>query len=169
MIKINLGCGQKYLKGFINTELNKSVKADLYFNLNKFPYPFRNSYATYILMDNVLEHLDNVIKVMQEIHRILKPNGMVKIIVPYFKSDGAYQDPTHKHFFTEKSMDYFSYSGEYNYYTKSRFKILKKEISSSNSTALSKLRYIIPLKSILRYFLFNMFDQLIFELRAIKK
>ena len=168
MIKINLGCGEKYLKGFINSDINKAVRADKYFDLNKFPYLFRKNQADYILMDNVLEHLDDIIAVMKEVHRILKPNGIVEIIVPYFKSDGAFHDPTHKHYFSENSLDYFSDQGDYNYYTTFKFKILQKELAAKNSTKLSKLRYIIPFKRILRYLFFNMFDHIVFKLKAIK-
>ena len=83
MKKYNLGCGKKYIKGYINVDVTRSVKADLYFNLNKFPYPIKKKSADEVLMDNVLEHLDDVVLVMEEIYRILKPGGIVKIYLPY--------------------------------------------------------------------------------------
>src|SRR5579864_294813 len=104
-IKINLGCGEKYLSGYINCDFVNTVKVDKIVDLNKFHYPFKTSYADEILMDNVLEHLDNIVLVMEELYRVLKKNGTLKIYVPYFKSDGAVNDPTHKHFFSENSMD----------------------------------------------------------------
>lgn len=168
MIRLNLGCGGRYIKGFINTDFNRSVKADKYFDLNKTPYPFKENTAERILMDNVLEHLDNIVDVMQEIHRILKPKGIIEIYVPYAKSDGAFQDPTHKHYFTEKSLDYFTENSNYKYYSELKFKILEKSLYSENKTKLSKLRYFIPFKGMLRYLLFNMFDSIYFKLQPIK-
>src|SRR3546814_14154913 len=44
---------------------------------------------------------------MEELHRITKPGGLVKIIVPYFRARWAYIDPTHRHFFTTESFAYF--------------------------------------------------------------
>lgn len=167
MKKINLGCGKKYLEGYINTDVNRSVKADVYFNLNRIPYPFKKNFADLIRLDNVLEHLDDIPKVMQELHRILKPAGIAEIYLPYAKSDGAFQDPTHKHFFTEKSMDYFTKDFEFGYYSKSKFEIVEKRLFNANKTRLSKLRIIVPFKNILRYFILNIFDGVYFKLRAV--
>ncbi len=44
---------------------------------------------------------------MEEIHRICKKGGVVKIMVPYFRSAWASIDPTHKHYFTANSFSYF--------------------------------------------------------------
>lgn len=168
MVKLNLGCGDKYLKGYINTDNNKSIKADKYFDLNSLPYPFKDNFADVILMDNVLEHLDDIISIMNELHRVVKPTGLIEIYLPYGKSDGALQDPTHKHYFTERSMNYFEIGNPYGYYTKKKFKILQKKLFSVNSTKLSKFRLIIPFKPILKYFFFNIYDALYFKLQAIK-
>lgn len=167
-IKINLGSGKKYLDGYINCDIVKTIKADKYFDLDKPPYPFQDSFADEVLMDNVLEHVEDVGLVMEEIYRILKNQGILRIYVPYFKSDGAFQDPTHKHYFTEKTMDYFIEEFEYNYYTKIRFVKIKAELFCDNKTSLSKLRLLIPFKNILKYFFFNIFDGIYFELKAIK-
>ncbi|KKR11997.1 MAG: Methyltransferase domain protein [Candidatus Woesebacteria bacterium GW2011_GWA1_39_21] len=168
MKKYNLGCGKKYIKGYINVDVTRSVKADLYFNLNKFPYPIKKKSADEVLMDNVLEHLDDVVLVMEEIYRILKPGGIVKIYLPYAKSDGALQDPTHKHLFTEKSMDYFRQDDKYNYYTNAKFRILVSKPFNANKTLLSKMRVFIPFKPVLKYFLLNIYDGLYFEMKAVK-
>ena len=44
---------------------------------------------------------------MEEIYRICKPGGLVKVIVPYFRSVWASIDPTHKTSFTVNSLAYF--------------------------------------------------------------
>lgn len=166
---INLGCGRKYIEGYINCDIAKSIKADKYFDLNKFPYPFSSGSADEILLDNVMEHLGSIPSVMEELHRILKHKGLLRIYVPYAKSDGAFQDPTHIHFFTEKSMNYFCDGFEFNYYSESRFTLLKAQLLCDNKTRLSKVRGIIPFKSVLKYFLFNIYDGIYFEMAAIKK
>ena len=93
-------------------------------DLNKFPYPFPDNYADYILMEHVLEHLDDVVEVMNECWRILKKEGLLEVIVPYYKSKNAFTDPTHKHFFTEKSMMYFTEEYPLDFYTVKKWKII---------------------------------------------
>ena len=58
-------------------------------------------------MDNTLEHLQDIIAVMEELYRIVKPGGSVKIITPYFRSVWAIIDPTHLHYFTTNSFAYY--------------------------------------------------------------
>ena len=104
---LDLGCGNKKRSGAIGVDFNERTSADIIHNLNIFPYPFEDSSFDEIYLDNTLEHLDDVLGVMEEVHRICKPGGIVKVIVPYFRSTWAYIDPTHKHFFTVDSFAYF--------------------------------------------------------------
>lgn len=105
--RLNLGCGDLYLDGYINCDVLPHIKADKYFDLNRFPYPFNESSIDEILLDNVLEHLPDVVGVMRELHRILKHGAILKIYVPYGKADRAIQDPPHVHFFTENKYGLF--------------------------------------------------------------
>jgi len=83
-IKLNLGCGNNIIDGFINVDLfvtsDKTVKADIK------DLPFDKNYADYILCDNVLEHLPSseVPDVLYEIKRVLKPGGQAIVVVPDF-------------------------------------------------------------------------------------
>lgn len=164
-MKLNLGCGRKYLDGYVNCDAVASVQTDKVFDLNRTPYPFEPESVDEILMDNVLEHLEDVVSVMEELHRILKPGGTATIIVPYGKSDWAFQDPTHRHFFTERSMDYFTREHGYNFYSKSEFKLLKAKLITNNHTPRLRLRNLLPFKPVLRYFLYNVYDVVHFELQ----
>ncbi len=62
-IKINLGCGKNAMQGWINVDKVKVEGVNVVWNLNQFSYPFKDSYADYILMQHVLEHLDDVVAV----------------------------------------------------------------------------------------------------------
>ena len=104
---LDLGCGNKKRPGAIGVDFNERTSADIIHNLNQFPYPFDDAAFDEIYLDNTLEHLDDVMRVMEECYRICKPNGIVKVIVPYFRSMWASIDPTHKHFFTVSSFAYF--------------------------------------------------------------
>ena len=167
-LKINLGCGLQYLPGYVNCDCLEHVRADKHFDLNLFPYPFEASSADEIFMDNVLEHLDDIPKVMAELHRVLRPGGKLQIIVPYAKTDWAFQDPTHKHYFTERSMDYFAVEGPWAFYSVAKFRIDRAELVGHSTTWLHKLRNLIPMKRVLRYFLFNLYDNVRFELTKVE-
>jgi SAM-dependent methyltransferase len=88
----------------------RHAQADVIHDLGEFPYPFDDNRFEEIYVDNVIEHLDDVVRTMEEIHRILQNGGLVKIIVPYFRSRWAFIDPTHRHFFTSDSFAYFDSS-----------------------------------------------------------
>lgn len=166
-LKINLGSGRSYLADYVNCDVVASVKADKYFDLNQFPYPFEDACASLILLDNVLEHLDDVIKVVEEAHRILIPGGVLEIKVPYGKTDWALQDPTHKHYFTEMSMEYFKPDFAFNFYTKARFNILEARLFGDSTTLRHRIRNALPFKGALKMFFWNIYDGIHFKMEKI--
>ena len=125
---LDLGCGNTKKTGSIGVDFNSRTAADVIHDLNTFPYPFSDASFDEIYLDNSLEHLDNVILVIEEAYRICKPGGLVKVIVPYFRSMWAFGDPTHKCFFTARTFEVFDIDSpvakRYDY-TRSRFKIEK--------------------------------------------
>ena len=123
MKALDVGCGQQKFPGAIGIDMNPHSSADVIHDLNRFPYPFADNEFEEVYCHSILEHLDDVVKVMEEIHRITMAGGMVRIKVPYYTSFDAYTDPTHQHFFTSRSFDYFREDYAYHYYTKARFVI----------------------------------------------
>lgn len=130
--KLNLGCGTRNFPNCLNVDIRKTPITHEIHDLNKFPYPWPDNRFQFVYAYDIIEHLDNVIKVLEEIHRILKPNGMIFVSTTYYKSENAFTDPTHKHYFTLHSFDYFDPSTDigkkYSYYTDKKFKILHRAI-----------------------------------------
>ena len=91
---LDLGCGKRKQKGAIGIDISKDTDADVIHDLNVFPYPFTDNEFDYVYADNVIEHLDNVVKVLEELHRISKNGATIKIIVPFFRSHYAFINPT---------------------------------------------------------------------------
>ena len=60
-----------------------------------------------IFATEILEHLDDVIAVLRECHRLLKSNGKLHIKVVYWNHKFSYSDPTHKHYFSEIAFEFF--------------------------------------------------------------
>lgn len=135
---LEIGCGKnpykpKEREKVVHLDKIKLPDVEIVWNLNKFPYPFKDNEFDVIIAKHVIEHLDNIIKVMEELWKILKPNGLLKITVPYAKHTSAFQNPTHKHFFTCFTFDYRDSEGYaknlfYELKTKAKFKIVKKEL-----------------------------------------
>jgi len=127
--KLNLGCGRDIRPGFVNIDQVNLPGIDKQYNLNKFPYPFEDNTFDYIIASHVIEHLDDPVRCIKEMHRISKPNGIIDLYVPHFASISAYLDPTHKKYFSAGTFKYFEKGHEYNYYFDYSFKILKSKIT----------------------------------------
>jgi len=104
---LDLGCGTSKRRGAIGVDYSPLPGVDVVHDLNDVPYPFASSTADEIYMDNVLEHLEDVVATVDELHRIAKGGALVTVYVPYFRSGWAAVDPTHRHQFTVDSFGYF--------------------------------------------------------------
>ena len=131
MKKLNFGCGLQIKpkeKGWVNVDIQKGNGIDKSFDFNKFPYPFKANTFDHIYIDNVLEHLDDIPKVMDELWRICKNNAIIKIIVPYWNHSVAYNDPTHKHYFNIRTFEIIcDYDSAYKLKPKKKLELIKIE------------------------------------------
>ncbi len=105
---LELGCGQiKRCPNAITLDINPDSRADIVHDLNTFPYPFADNVFDMIVAEHVLEHLTDIVTVIEEVHRILKPGGCLYVEVPHFSCNDHFTDPTHVHAFGFRSFDYF--------------------------------------------------------------
>lgn len=118
--KLNFGSGKSFKEDFLNIDIVADREPDLLFDLNN-PFPFNqplelNRFGTqaiapghfdYILADNVMEHIQELITAMTSCLELLKVGGILEVIVPYDLSYGAWQDPTHVRAFNERSWEYY--------------------------------------------------------------
>lgn len=122
--RLNLGCGMDIRKGFINVDFEQIKGVDMIFDLNNLPYPFGDNQFEHIVMKNILEHLNDPYRIMQEIHRISKKNAIVEIQTPHFSSDNAWGDLQHKRGFNSATFKNPNISG--------KFKIIEQKITFSS-------------------------------------
>jgi len=126
MKKLNFGCGRDIKKDYMNVDLTPFEGVDKTFDFNIFPYPFNDSEFDEIYTDNVLEHVENLTKVMKELHRIAKPDSIIRIIVPYYNCYGAYNDITHKHYFSHLAFEpFYQEKSRGNYFIQEKFNLKK--------------------------------------------
>lgn len=70
--------------------------------------PFPDNSIESIISHHCMEHLgEGFVPLMDELHRILKPGGVLRIIVPLFPSRTAVEDPDHKRYFMEGTFETF--------------------------------------------------------------
>jgi ubiquinone/menaquinone biosynthesis C-methylase UbiE len=157
--RLNLGCGVNIEKDSINLDMVKLKGVNVTHNLNIFPYPFKDNTFDEVFADNVLEHLNDLNKVMEELSRICKEKAIIEIIVPLAPTMFAFRDPTHKLFFTYRTFEYYTKEEtSLNHYTKARFKILERKIIFHNR--LNFLTKIINIHQKLTKFTTEFFSQL---------
>src|SRR5271163_790248 len=114
---LNLGCGRKHIEGAVNVDLSASIAPDVAYDLNTRPWPFGSDSFEHVYAYDVIEHLDDVIGTMNEIHRVCRNGARVEITVPHFECANAFTDPTHQHAFGYSSFHYVTGEHEFSFYT----------------------------------------------------
>ncbi|MBA7579795.1 hypothetical protein ES708_21671 [subsurface metagenome] len=83
---MDLGYSKRKQKGAMGIDISKDTDVDVVHDLNVFPYPFTDNEFDYIGADNVIEHIDSAVKVLEELHRISKNGATIKIVISFFLS-----------------------------------------------------------------------------------
>lgn len=118
---LNLGCGMKKMPEAVNVDRNADAHPDVLHDLSRRPWPFEDSSFERVYALDVLEHLEDTVASMEELHRVTQPGGVVHLQVPHFSNFGAYCDPTHRRFFGYQTFKYFTGENDYGFYTRRRF------------------------------------------------
>jgi len=109
MKKLNLGCGLRHQKDFINIDNRPEVKPDLLCDV-LMGLPFDDNSVEYVLANDFLEHIpigQSVVRVIEEIYRVLINGGTFESVTPSTDGRGAFQDPTHLSFWNRNSWLYY--------------------------------------------------------------
>jgi SAM-dependent methyltransferase len=109
-LKLNLGCADNLMAGYLNVDCcpteGGTTDKFLLCDLTK-PWPWENSSVEHIKSWDCFEHLPDKIHTMNECCRVLQPGGTVDLFVPTTDGRGAFQDPTHKSWWTPNDLFYF--------------------------------------------------------------
>ncbi|MEE9448697.1 MAG: hypothetical protein V3V72_01500 [Ignavibacteriaceae bacterium] len=161
--KLEVGCGDHKREGYIGMDIVPLAGVDVVHDMNKIPWPFAQSEFDEIVFDDVLEHSNNFLGIIEEIYRVSKNSCIIKISVPHFSSDNMYSDPTHTTFFSSRSFNYFDKSLGYKhdfYLQNVNFKIRKVHLSFREYFTQTKRPFFNPLKWIGIELLINKFNRI---------
>lgn len=106
-LRLNIGSGQRKKDGFLNVDVLSLPGVDVVCDLEK-PLPFEDNSVVEIHGEHILEHIDNFIPLLSELYRICSNNAVMNFRIPYYTSESAFKDPTHKRFISERTFSYFS-------------------------------------------------------------
>jgi predicted SAM-dependent methyltransferase len=86
-IHLHLGCGPRYLPGFVNIDGNLFNKLDLWLDVRN-GLPFSSNSVDSVYSTHMFEHFysDELNRLLRECLRVLKPGGGVRLIVPNLES-----------------------------------------------------------------------------------
>jgi len=120
---LDVGCGLQKLPGAVGIDRNPSSRADVICDLDRFPYPFRDACFDFVRAVHVIEHVADVLRTMEEFHRLLRPGGRLLIVTPHYSDFSSYCDPTHRWHLSSYSFRYFGedHAG-FGYYSQARFR-----------------------------------------------
>lgn len=123
-MKLNIGSGNRKLNGYINLDKSKNANPDVICDLELGKLPYDDESISEIVATHILEHVQNIIPLMNECYRVLKKDGCMRIIVP--QNEGTWADPTHVRAFSKLSFRYYcNYGFEDIYGITCKFKQIK--------------------------------------------
>jgi glycosyltransferase involved in cell wall biosynthesis len=135
-MKLNLGCCDAAIAGFVNVDIVAGPGVDQVADLAA-PWPWSDNSVEYVRAWDIIEHLPDKIMTMNEIYRVLMPGGRAEIAVPTTDGTGAFQDPTHVSFWNRRSFLYYEAGNPYrerfanSYGIKARFRTVSERIDRS--------------------------------------
>lgn len=111
-IQLDIGAGQnKQGPDWVGMDIQDLPGVDIIHDLLEYPWPLPDESVIRAKASHVVEHIPpqnfGFINFMNEVWRVLKPDGQFAISMPYATSPGMYQDPTHCNFCNENTWLYF--------------------------------------------------------------
>jgi SAM-dependent methyltransferase len=120
---LDVGCGRNKFPGAIGIDRNADTRADVLCDLDHFPYPFLDHSFDRLQAIHVIEHVQDVIRTMEEFHRLVRNGGTIRIETPHYTDFSSWCDPTHRSHLNSFSFRYFGDDNAgFGYYSKCRFR-----------------------------------------------
>nr|QBN22338.1 hypothetical protein [uncultured archaeon] len=101
---LDVGCGNRKI-GDVGIDKDPGSDADVIQDVEK-GLPFESEEFGCVVSRHLLEHLSDAQGLLNEVHRILKPDGRLVLETekPYPKASSFWDDPTHVRPYTKKSL-----------------------------------------------------------------
>lgn len=106
---LDIGCGLRRAEaGAIGMDWSPESGAEAICDVNLYPWPLPDSAFGRVHMSHIIEHLDDIVRGMKEVHRVSKNGAAVVVTTPHFSSHNSYTDPTHRRHLAAATFEYFT-------------------------------------------------------------
>lgn len=158
---LDIGCGPSKIPNAIGVDRRLIQGVDVVCDIER-ELPFKTDSVDLIWLRHVIEHVQDMIGLMEEIYRISRHGAAIEVVVPYYASRGAFRDPTHVRFITEDTFQYFEPPTDYGICTNFRIERIRYDVRKP-------FRWLPPyLQKRCRRYLWNVVDNMEVTLRVIK-
>ena len=110
-MRLNLGCGDAKLEGWVNVDRILTFEPDVVHDLEQTPWPFDDDSCSEVLLNHVLEHVgratDVFLAIMKELYRVCEAGATVRTHVPHPHHDDFINDPAHVRPITPETLAMF--------------------------------------------------------------
>jgi len=104
---LDIGCGpHKQHAWAIGIDRHAHSGVDLVADLES-GLPVASQSVDQIFAVHFLEHVRDLLALMNDIHRVLRPGGVLHVMVPNCQFVNAFADPTHVRFFNQQTFKFF--------------------------------------------------------------
>lgn len=111
-ISIDIGCGAMKKEDHYGFDRRAVSGVDVVCDIVK-GLPLRENSVDAVFSSHAFEHAGDTVYLFEELYRVCTPGATVRFIVPYYMSSDAFRDPTHKSFYSEETLFYFTDGHEY--------------------------------------------------------
>jgi SAM-dependent methyltransferase len=124
-IVIDIGCGDRKYPGSLGIDIAPVDGVDLLADIGR-GLPLRDSSVDGVHASHVLEHIDDLVGLMNEVWRVCKPGARFYVTVPHATSSYmTWRDPTHRRGVNLSTLTYFDKTTpdgkRFGYYSKANF------------------------------------------------
>lgn len=105
--RIDIGCGSSPRAGFTGIDIVPLPGVEIVRDVSRHGLPFSDSTMKRVYSAHFLEHVPDLVFVMNEIHRVCCHDAIVEIVVPTLIGPYAAGDPTHTRLFNARTFSYF--------------------------------------------------------------
>jgi hypothetical protein len=112
-LRINLGCANRPLQGYLNLDMQALPGVDLVYRIDPFRpvLPFKDSTAVEIEANNFVEHIADTVGLVTEMWRVSRDGARWRILTPGYRDVNSWRDPNHLSHWEERCLDFFTPDG----------------------------------------------------------